>query len=218
MAFAHTLRYRIWVLALLALTSCVIEKSSGQEPQLPGQAGNITPAASPTRSPRGGPLFLIGDSILDGAQSHGELGLRLTEDQWEPEVLAETGRSTRWAIDQVRERESVPRYVVVVLGSNPGSSSEGFRDEVLTLRDALIARGARRIVWIPPHASDSGRYAEKDRILQEVDETDRRLAVPDWGAVLEQNPYYIGDDGLHLTDDGYRALALFIRDTLGLIG
>lgn len=212
------IRKRIWLLAFLALTSCVIEKSSGQGPPLPGQAGNLTPSAAPVRSPRGGPLFLIGDSILDGAQSHGELGLRLTEDDWEPEVLAETGRSTRWAIDQVRQRPTVPRYVVVVLGSNPGSSSEGFTDDVQTLRDALVARGARRIVWIPPRASDSGRYYEKDRILHEADRADPRLVVPDWGAVIDQNPYYIGDDGLHLTDDGYRALALFIRDTLGRIG
>jgi hypothetical protein len=211
---------RVGLLALLAitLTSCVIEKSSGQEPPLPGQAGVTPPVASAIRSPRGGALFLIGDSILDGAQSHGDLGLLLTEDQWEPEVLAETGRSTRWAIDQIRERERVPRYVVVVLGSNPGYSSAGFSDEVPTLRDALVARGAKRIVWIPPHSSDPGRYAEKDSILREADRADPRLVVPDWGAVLEEHPEYIGDDGLHLTDTGYRELALFIREILGRLG
>ena len=209
---------RICVLALLALTSCVIEKSSGQEPLLPGQAGNSTLAATPIRSPRGGALFLIGDSMLVGAQSHGDLGLALTADQWELEVLAENGRSTRWAIEQVRQRETVPRYVVVVLGSNPGFSSDGFSDQVPALRDALVARGARRIVWIPPHARDPGRYSDKNSILLEADRTDRRLVVPDWGEVLERNPDYIGDDGLHLTDAGYGALALFIRDTLGRLG
>jgi lysophospholipase L1-like esterase len=212
------MRTRVWMVLLLALTACVIEKSSGQEPPLPGQAGNSTPISTPVRSPRGGALYLIGDSILVGAQSHGDLGLRLTEDQWEPEVLAEEGRSVRWAIDQVRRREAVPRYVVVVLGSNPGYSSAGFTDDVQTLRDALAARGARRIVWIPPHGSDPGRYSEKNSILRELDRTDPRLVVPDWGAVLEQHPEYIGDDGLHLTDTGYHELALFIRETLGRIG
>jgi hypothetical protein len=206
------------LLSLLALTSCVIENSSGQEPLLPGQAGDSTPIATPTRSPRGGALFLIGDSILVGAVSHGDLGLRLTEDQWVPEVLAEEGRSTRWAIDEVRKLETVPRYVVVVLGSNPGYSSAGFSDEVPTLRDALVARGARRIVWIPPHSTDSGRYDEKESILREADRTDRRLSVPYWGAVLDAYPHYTGDDGLHLTDEGYRALAVFIRDALGRLG
>jgi hypothetical protein len=206
---------RLLIVLLLALTSCVIEQGSGTEPLLPGQAGTSTPKAGPVRSPKGGPMLAIGDSLLVGAVEHGNLGLKLTEDEWEPEVVAETGRSTRWGIDQIRMRDKVPRYVVVVLGSNPGSSSGGFTDEVQSLRDALVARGVRRILWIPPHGSNPGRYSEKDAILQEADRTDGRLVVPDWGAVLDQNPHYIGGDGLHLTDAGYDALATYIRDTLG---
>jgi hypothetical protein len=206
---------RLLIVVLLAFTSCVIEQGSGETPPLPGQAGAPTTAPTPPRSPKGGPMLAIGDSILVGAVEHGSLGLKLTEDQWEPEVFAETGRSTRWAIDQVRARDKVPRFIVVVLGSNPGSSSGGFADEVQALRDALVARGARRILWIPPRDSDPGRYAEKDRILKEADRADGRLVVPDWGAVLIQNPQYLGDDGIHLTDAGYDALATFIRDRIG---
>jgi lysophospholipase L1-like esterase len=206
---------RLLIVLLLALTSCVVEQGSGNDPLLPGQAGSSTPQARPARSPKGGPMLAIGDSLLVGAIDHGNLGLKLTEDQWEPEVVAETGRSTRWAIDQIRMRDKVPRYVVVVLGSNPGSSSGGFADEVQTLRDALVARGVRRILWIPPHGSDPGRYEEKDAILREADRADGRLVVPDWGTVLDQNPQYIGGDRLHLTEAGYDALATFIRDTLG---
>ncbi len=175
-------------------------------------------AAPVPRSPHGGPLLAIGDSLLVGAVEHGDLGLRLTGDEWEPEVVAETGRSTRWAIDQVRQRDTVPRYVVVVMGSNPGYSSAGFADEVQTLRDALVARGARRIVWIPPQHTDPGRYAEKDAILHEADRNDPRLVVPDWGAVLDANPQYVGGDGLHLTEEGYAALASFIQDALTKLG
>jgi hypothetical protein len=206
---------RLPFVLLLALTACVIEQGSGDTPLLPGQAGAATSTPAVARSPRGGPMLAIGDSLLDGAVTHGNLGLKLTEDQWEPEVVAETGRSTRWAIDQVRMRDKVPRYVVLVLGSNPGSSSAGFADEVQSLRDALVARGARRILWIPPDGADPGRYVEKDAILKEADRADGRLFVPDWGAVLDQNPQYIGGDGLHLTEAGYDALATFIRDALG---
>jgi lysophospholipase L1-like esterase len=209
---------RLSLVLLLALTSCVIEQGSGDTPLLPGQAGGATPTVAPTpRSPRGGPLLAIGDSLLVGAVEHGGLGLKLTADQWEPEVVAETGRSTRWAIDQVRKREKVPRYIVVVMGSNPGYSSAGFADEVQTLRDALVARGARRILWIPPHHPDPNRYGEKDSILQEADRADPRLVVPDWGAVLDQNPEWVGGDGIHLTEAGYDALASYIRDVLGRI-
>ena len=211
--------HRLPLVFLLALTACVIESGSGNTPLLPGQAGGAqrTPTSAPVRSPRGGPVLAIGDSLLVGAVEHGTLGLKLTEDQWEPEVVAETGRSTRWAIDEVRKRDKVPRYIVLVLGSNPGFSSAGFSDEVQALRDALVARGARRIVWIPPHHTDPNRYAEKDAILHEADRKDLRLVVPDWGTILEQNPEYTGGDGLHLTDAGYEALATYIRDTLGTL-
>jgi len=207
---------RLMIVVLLALTSCVIEPGTGDTPPLPGQAGAATPTVAPLpRSPKGGPMLAIGDSLLVGAVEHGNLGLKLTEDQWEPEVVAETGRSTRWAIDQIRARDKVPRFIVVVLGSNPGSSSGGFADEVQSLRDALVARGARRILWLPPHDSDPGRYSEKDAILREADRNDGRLVVPDWGAVLDQNPDYVGGDGIHLSEAGYDAFATFIRDALG---
>jgi len=208
---------RILFLSLLALTSCVIEQGSGERPLLPGQAGAVTPTATPTRSPHGGPVLAIGDSLLVGAVEHGNLGPKLAEDQWEPEVVAETGRSTRWAIDQVRQRTSVPRYIIVVLGTNPGFSSAGFADDVQTLRDALVARGARRILWIPPHHPDPNRYAEKDAILKEADRNDPRLVVPDWGAVLDANPQWVGGDGLHLTEEGYAEFATYIRDALGRV-
>jgi lysophospholipase L1-like esterase len=163
-------------------------------------------------------LFAIGDSLLQGAVEHGSLGVKLADDGWELEAVAETGRTVRWAIDQVRQRETIARYVVVVLGSNPGFSSAGFADDVLTLRDALVARGARRIVWLPPHNTDPNRYADKVAILKEDDLKDPRLVVPDWGAVLDQNPQWIGGDGLHLTEEGYGAFAAYIREQLARLG
>jgi len=203
---------------LLALTACVVEPSSGAKPLLPGQAGDANPAPTPKRSAHGGPVFAVGDSLLLGAVEHGGLGVKLAEDGWDLESVAETGRTVRWAIDQVRQRDGVPRYVIVVLGSNPGFSSAGFADDVQTLRDALVARGARVILWIPPHHADSSRYDEKVSILQEADLADRVLVVPDWGKVLEQNPQWIGGDGLHYTEEGYGAFASFIRDQLALLG
>jgi len=206
-----------FVVLAMTLTGCVVESGSGASPPLPGEpsSGATTPAAP--RHPHGGPLFAIGDSILLGAVEHGNLGVELVGDGWDLETVAEVGRTVRWAIDQVRTRETVARYVVVVLGSNPGFSSAGFADDVLTLRDALVARGARRILWIPPRASDQSRYAEKDSILHQDDQTDPRLVVPDWETVIDQNPQWLVGDGLHLTEEGYHALARFIREQLAVL-
>jgi len=207
-----------FVLLALTLGSCVVESGSGAQPLLPGQAGATTPVPAPDRKPRGGPLFAIGDSLLVGAVEHGTLGVKLADDGWEMEAVAENGRTVRWAIDQVRLRQQIARYVVVVLGSNPGFSSAGFADDVQTLRDALVARGARRILWIPPHHTDPNRYAEKVSILRMDDAADPRLFVPDWGAVLDQNPQWIGGDGLHYTEEGYLQFAGYIREQLARLG
>jgi lysophospholipase L1-like esterase len=186
---------------------------------LPGEPDGGRPAApTPVRKPAGGPVLAIGDSILLGAVEHGGLGLKLAEDNWELETVAETGRTARWAIDQIRARESVPRYVIVVLGSNPGHSSAGFSDDVQTLRDALVARGARRVLWIPPHDVDSERYSEKVSILEEADKADPRLFVPDWNAIADLHPEWSGGDGLHLTETGYTELASFIREQIARVG
>ncbi len=199
---------------LVALASCVNDVGPGARPLLPGAGG--TKKAAP--KPHGGPVYAIGDSLLVGALNHGGLEEGLSEDGWELSSLAEAGRSTRWAVDQIELRTDVPRYVVVVMGSNPGFSSQGFADEVQALRDELVARGARRILWIPPHHPDPTRYETKRQILADADRADGALTVPDWGAVLDANPDWVNSDGIHLSEAGYAAMAGFIRDALARLG
>ena len=198
------------ILLLLAPGACRNDRGPDATPVVPDGNGET----SGEKHPHGGPVLAIGDSILLGATEHGELANQLALDGWELESIAEEGRSTSWAAGVIEQRTSVPRYVVVVLGSNPGHSSVGFADDVMALRNALVDRGARRIVWIPPHNTDPERYAEKDRILREDDAADGRLYVPDWGSVLDASPEYVGGDGLHLTENGYHALSDYIRDAL----
>lgn len=158
-----------------------------------------------------GSVLAIGDSILVGARDEGGLVDLLADAGWEAEVVAEGSRQVSWALYQVEAREDVPRTVVVVLGSNPGAGVGTFPEEATTLIDALRARGARRILWIPPHALD-GRYADKQAALRELE--GRVVDVLDWPAALDPHPEWYQGDGLHLTSDGYEALALFLRDAL----
>jgi lysophospholipase L1-like esterase len=205
---------RLALIALLALVSCVQDVGPGARPLLPGGAKTKGPAPKPA----GGPVFAIGDSLLVGALNHGGLEAGLTEDGWEPETLAENGRSARWAVNQVGYKDTVPRYVLIVLGSNPGFSSDGFADDVTDLRDELVARGARRILWLPPHHPDPERYRMKLEILADADRADGALSVPDWGAVLDEHPEWVNSDGIHLSEEGYIAMAAFIRDALARLG
>lgn len=207
------------IAVLLVLAACEIDSGPRDLSRLPGAAGtNAAPQTRSTPEPRGGPVLAIGDSLLVGAINHGGLSVVLEFDGWVPETIAEQGRSVPWAVDQVELRRRVPRYVVVVLGSNPGFSSDGFEGDVRALRDALVRRGARRIVWVPPHHTDPVRYAEKLRVLREADRADRRMVVPDWGGLLDEHAHWIAGDGVHLTEDGYTALSLFIGDQLARLG
>ena len=198
------------VAAMIALASCVSDRQQVGTPFLDGG----DPAPESSRTP-GGPVLAIGDSIMVGADEYGHLGAVLALDGWELETLAERSRSTGWAVNEIEDREErVPRYVVVALGSNPGYSSDGFAEDVEDLRALLIERGARRILWIPPYSIDRERYAEKVRILAEANRAERRLVVPPWGEVLDEHPEWLIGDGLHLSENGYTALAVFISEWL----
>ena len=200
------------VALLLVIAACVDDRGPTDVPLL----GGGEPAASPGATPRaGGPVLAIGDSIMVGADDHGHLGAILSLDGWELETVAEPGRSTRWAVDEIEDREvRVPRHVIVALGSNPGFSSDGFEQDVEDLRSLLIERGARRILWIPPYHTDPERYATKLSILSVVDRAERRMVVAPWGRVLDDHPEWVTGDGIHLSEDGYTALAAFIAGWL----
>jgi lysophospholipase L1-like esterase len=147
-----------------------------------------------------------------GARNEGGIEGLLEEDGWIPEILAENSRETTWAINQVELRPSVPQIVVVEMGTNPSPLVRNFAAEVRELVDALVQRGAKRIYWIPPEALDPQRYAERAQIIHNA--ASSTLIVSGWPDVLLNNPYWFQADGLHLTQEGYRQLALYVRDEL----
>jgi lysophospholipase L1-like esterase len=174
-------------------------------------ASRTAPAFS--RHHNGEPLLILGDSLTVGARDYGELGARLTEDGWVPEIVAEKGQVVDWATQQVLARDEVPRDVVIALGSNPASDPSGFEDDVDALLDALRQRGARAMLWVPPYGTDPERYTARQEVLRGF--ADRaRITLSAWPQTLASHPEYFTGDGLHLTGDGYAAMATFIRDEL----
>lgn len=171
-------------------------------------AGGVEVVPGPEVPDRSGEALVLGDSIVVGARDIGELPAALEAEGWVAEVVAEEGRTVGWAIEQVEPRATVPADVVVGMGSNPGPEVGAFPEEVRTLLDALVARGAQRVYWVPPVHADPRRYDERVQAL--VDASGGPLIVVDWPVQMAVHPERFGGDGLHLTADGYAALAAFI--------
>jgi lysophospholipase L1-like esterase len=197
------------LLALFLLTtSCgAFGHPTVQHPST-GATPDKTAVASPLKIV---PVLVIGDSIMEGARDIGGLNGLLEGTGWNAEIVAEVGMGVPWGLRQVEPRLVVPRIVVVELGSNPSPLLYDFENEVHHLIDALVARGARDIIWIPPEARDPTRYADKAAVIARA--ASSRVHVSGWAAKLEQNAQWFGDE-LHLTEEGYRELALFIRDEI----
>jgi hypothetical protein len=75
-----------------------------------------------------------------------------------------------------------------------------------------VQRGAQKIYWIPPESIDPALYAERAQIVR--DAASSTVVVSGWPDYLVQNPQLFQSDGLHLTQEGYLQLALYLRDEL----
>jgi hypothetical protein len=194
------------VVELSALGCSSGSLSSGSAPADPGDAGV--------------PVLFLGDSLTVGARLWGELEATADAAGWTAEVVAEDGQDVRWGLEQVRIRDQVPDVVVVGLGTNPGPSPATFADDAASLVGELVSRGAGTIVWWPPgDTPDAGRQARAAALRRAAVATGTagggQLRVPDWPGELARHPDWLGDDAVHLTNEGYRGLSAFLVAQLG---
>jgi hypothetical protein len=174
--------------------------------------GGVTPASARPDRMHTGPILVLGDSLTEGADDNG-LSKLLKADGWKPQIVAETGRSTRGGIDAARrDVASAPPLVIVELGTNPSSAVGTFAEEVDTLVDLLHTRGAQRIVWVTPVHHDDDRYDDKVDILLAKAKADPSVVVADWRPVAWAHKAWFRADGLHYIDTGFANLAQFMTD------
>ena len=157
-------------------------------------------------------MLAIGDSLMEGLRDSAQLETLLTDTGWEPEIVASKGTQVTWGTTQVESRTTVPPTVVVTFGLNPSPTLGNFPEQSAAFIAALRERGAKRILWVPPHHIDPVRYQERADALRAQE--DRVLTVLDWPSVIDLHPEWFQSDGFHLTADGYAALANFIRISL----
>jgi lysophospholipase L1-like esterase len=192
----------------LLLTLSVVVAGCGGGGDEPGARAQAESEATGV----GTPLLVLGDSLTVGARLYGDLGDKLADAGWSPEITADDGEPVEFGLSWVRTLDSVPDVVVVGFGSNPGRTPELFRERAVELVDELTSRGAKTVVWwAPPEAGEPDR-AQRAADLRAV--AGGPLVVADWPAELAANPEWVGPDGIHYTDTGYAALADFLRRQL----
>jgi hypothetical protein len=166
------------------------------------------------KGPVGGyDVLVVGDSLM--AQSADVVTEELRADGWEPFVAAKGGIGiVDWFDDLGPLAEQVrPDIAVVELGTNDCCRDLGtFID---TTVEGLLAAGVEAIVWLDTQEvgfrPDAGRV---NRALEAADERWEELYVVSMNDRLASTPEYHEEDGLHLSPEGERELARFIREEL----
>jgi lysophospholipase L1-like esterase len=157
-------------------------------------------------------VFVNGDSLAVGTRPYlpGDLrGWRVTQSASisrhapeGPPILRGFGRG-------------LPRVIVMSLGTNDDPRQVGtFRQAI---RDTMSIAGERRcVVWVnivrPPVAGTS--YAGYNHALAEESRPRANLRVVNWAHIARANPGWFGEDGVHVTAEGYQARAKVIAKSV----
>jgi len=172
-----------------------------------------------TATAQGGPaakrVYVDGDSIAYGTDLFLQRYLR----GWMISSSIDISRHAYQGAEAIEAlRESLPRVIVVNLGTNddPGAVS-AFRSYV---RRVVRAAGSRRcVIWAtivrPPYAGVS--YDDLNSVLFAAAAEWKSFHVFDWRSLARAHPAWFGSDGVHPSIPAYRVraklLASFIRKT-----
>lgn len=174
----------------------------------------VAATAAAAEAPQPG-VLVIGDSVATGMLWHPPaiaVMQRGYDVEWEVAICRTTagegcpfeGARPPSLLDVVNARATVPPTVVVVTGYNDAASTfAGSVDEAV---DALVARGATRVIWL------TLREAEAPFPLLNADLVDAvtrhpQLYLADWDALAARHRDWFQDDGVHLTAQGGIAMA-----------
>ena len=103
---------------------------------------------------------------------------------------------------------SLPRVIHVSLGTNDDPRAVGaFR---AAIREVMDVAGPRRcVVWtniVRPAVAGAGTRGYNRALARESRPRDN-LRVVNWARMVRQNPGWLGEDGVHVDAEGYRARA-----------
>jgi len=156
------------------------------------------PGASGATRP--GSVLVVGDSLAVGAREP----LAAALPGWRIATSAETGRHTSDGVAEITGTGTLPRVLVVSLGTNDDPSAvETFTGYVQAVLNAAGPGGC--VVWPnivrPPYNGVS--YAGYNRALARLSAANPNLFVVDWAGMIDSNPGWLASDGVHATPTGY---------------
>ena len=150
-------------------------------------------------------LLENGDSLAVGTKRH----IPRMLEGWSVKQSTSISRHAFEGADVMRSYgRKLPRVIHVSLGTNDDPSQvAGFR---AAIGEVMEVAGERRcVVWTnivrPPYEGTS--YDSYNRALAREDRARDNLRVVNWARMVERNPEWLAEDGVHVSADGYRARA-----------
>jgi hypothetical protein len=161
---------------------------------------------------------VIGDSLVASTSRRygGQMCAALVPLGWSVEIDAETGRFIDFG-DRVLDRRLRPDQgvdwdaAVVFLGNNYNGDEATFR----AVLEDIVARLAPRPVVLLTVTEFRADRAEVNEIVNAIAATNAHVRLIDWASVTVEDESLVGDDGLHLTEEGRGRLAYEVAAVLG---
>lgn len=155
-------------------------------------------------------IACIGDSVLLGASS------QLREVLPGCRVDAEVSRYVSGGADVAESWQSqgfIGEIAVVALGSNgPIAGGERYEVQARRLLDALGPNC--HIFWVNTHAPHLKWQNPNNEYLQQLAQTHANVTIVDWHSAASRHPEWLVEDGVHPNDEGARAFAQLVKDTI----
>ncbi|MGH9137447.1 MAG: hypothetical protein ACRD0G_10430, partial [Acidimicrobiales bacterium] len=165
-----------------------------------------TPAGTSVRALARPHVFVVGDSVLLGAEG----ALRAAFADWGIVVDAAVNRATVAGLDVLRTRRAEIQDIAVVgLGYNDGGSPAAWAAQAAGVMDEL--RDVDLVVWLTLREARD-YYVEDNAYLRQTAAAHPNVALADWNAVAP--PEGFGRDGLHLNATGAAAMADLVSQTV----
>jgi lysophospholipase L1-like esterase len=155
-------------------------------------------------------LLVVGDSLAYEAEPY--LGEELPG--WE--IRSHTGPGKKIA-QGLADLEAAPAadVLAISLGTNDDPwEPDVFRSAIERVLSKAGPDG--HVVWpdivSPPR--DGVSYDALNETLAEAARSEPRLVIVDWSGLVRANPSWLDEDGIHVSDDGYRARARAVADAV----
>lgn len=156
----------------------------------------------------GAEITCIGDSVMLGAAPAIQDMLRGSA------VDAKESRQVSQAAEIAKGLENqglLRKNVIIALGTNgPFTLSQG-----QTIIDAL---GDRKIFWVTCYGKHVSWVPKSNRTIRKLAKKNKNVEIIDWNQEGPKHPDWFYSDGIHLTPEGQKGYAKFLRNCLDQMG